>query len=64
MCAAVDFYVSGLAFTFAKLSEDQELCLSGVRLLLADGSSRAELDHVGMTRQLFLWSQQVKEHKV
>lgn len=47
-------------FTFTQLCEDQELGLSGVRLLLADGGSRAELHHVGVTRQLFLRSQQVK----
>lgn len=49
-------------FTFTQLCEDQELCLSGVWLLLTDGGGRAELNHVGMTRQLFLWSRQVKEH--
>lgn len=40
--------------TFAQLGEDQELGLPGVRLLLTDGGSRAELDHVGVTGQLFL----------
>lgn len=50
------------ALTFTQLGEDQELSLSGVRLLLTDGSSRAELNRVGMTRQLFLQSRQVKEH--
>lgn len=49
-------------FTFTQLCEDQELGLSGVRLLLTDGSSGAELNHVGVTRQLFLYSEQVKEH--
>lgn len=52
------------AVTFTQLSEDQELRLSGVRLLLTDGGSGAELNHVGMTRQLFLQSQQVKERTV
>lgn len=47
--------------TFTQFSEDQELCLSGVRLLLTDGSRRAELNHVGMTRELFLQSRQVKD---
>lgn len=49
-------------FTFTQLGEDQELGLSSVRLLLTDGGCRAELNHVGMTRQLFLYSKQVKEH--
>lgn len=50
------------ALTFAQLGEDEELSLSGVWLLLADGGSRAELNCVGMTRQLFLWGRQVKDH--
>lgn len=50
------------ALTFAQLGEDEELGLSGVWLLLADGGSRAELNCVGMTRQLFLWGRQVKDH--
>jgi len=54
--------VSEREVTFTQLGEDQELGLSGVRLFLADGSSGAELDHVGVTRQLFLESKQVKEH--
>lgn len=49
-------------FTFTQLGEDQELGLSGVGLLLTDGGCRAELNHVGMTWQLFLHSKQVKEH--
>lgn len=40
--------------TFTQLGEDQELGLPGVRLLLTDGGGRAELNHVGMTGQLFL----------
>lgn len=46
--------VSECEVTFAQLGEDQELGLPGVRLLLTDGGSRAELDHVGVTGQLFL----------
>lgn len=54
----------GSAFTSAQLREDEELGLSGVRLLLADGGGRAELHHVGMTRQLFLEGRRVKGHTV
>lgn len=56
------FYFVGVsAFTFTQLCEDQELSLSGVRLLLADGGCGAELNHVGMSGQLFLVSRRVKE---
>lgn len=48
------------AITSAQLREDEELGLPGVRLLLADGGGRAELDHVGMTGQLFLEGRRVK----
>lgn len=48
------------AFTSAQLREDEELGLSGVRLLFADGGGGAELDNVGMPRQLFLEGRWVK----
>lgn len=50
------------ALTFTQLCEDQELSLACVRLLLTDGCSGAELDRVGMTRQLFLRRVKVKEN--
>lgn len=50
------------ALTFTQLCEDQELGLACVRLLLTDGCSGAELDRVGMTRQLFLQSKKVREN--
>lgn len=40
--------------TFTQLSEDQELGLARVRLLLTDGGGGAELDRVGMAREFFL----------
>lgn len=50
------------ALTFTQLCEDQELSLACVRLLFTDGCGGAELDRVGMTRQLFLQRTKVREN--